>query len=206
MQKNTQKGVSKMKTKNNLWHKTCLIENCEVVGFNKLYDLKPDQYGKKNYCLSVLINRSQANNMLSEIRKEEIKAQKIFGCELRTFKRITNETDGRLCPPDKMVLNLSTDSKNGMHQIGIFDEDNKAFAEPFKTIQEGALISIHFDLSMYKTNSVGVSLRLNSIKVNKSDLEIRNRVNNVSPFSNQMKSLKNNNDFFDEYEDDEEEI
>lgn len=173
-----------MKTKNNLWNKTHIILDCEVVGFNRLHDLTPDQYGKKNYCLSVLINRSLAQNILAEVQTEERKAEREFGCELRSFKRITNDIDGRFCPPDKMVLNLSTDSKNGMYQIGIFDENNKPVTEPFKTIQEGSHIGIQFDLAMYKTNSVGVSLRLKNIKLNKSDLELTNKVDFVSPFPN----------------------
>lgn len=181
-----------MKTKTKKWHKTCLVDNCEVVGFNRLHDLMPDQYGKKNYCLCVLVNRTFGENLLKEIREEERKAEREFGCEVRSFKRITNEIDEKLCPYDKMVLNLSTDSKHGAYTIGIFDENNNPVIEPITTLAEGSIISIHFDLDVYKTNSVGVSLKLKDIKINRADLEIANKVRCVSPFQKQ--------DFFEETE------
>lgn len=181
-----------MKTKTKKWHKTCLVDNCEVVGFNRLHDLMPDQYGKKNYCLCVLVNRTLGENLLKEIREEERKAEREFGCEVRSFKRITNEIDEKPCSYDKMVINLSTDSKHGAYTIGIFDENNNPVLEPITTLAEGSIISIHFDLDAYKTNSVGVSLKLKDIKINRADLEITNSVRSVSPFQNQ--------DFFEETE------
>lgn len=197
-----------MITKNKKWHKTCVFNNCEVVGFNRFHDLTPDMYGKKNYCLSILIDKKEGENLLIEINEVLAKAEREYQCDIRRFNRITERIDRKeYCPKGKLVLDLSTDSKGGMHLIRIFNEDNKPVTRQF-TLPEGSFVSVCFDLILYKTSAIGISIKLKDIQINSND--IKSDISyQTSPFKNKTAFSKgfedNSEDEFIDYEDFDEE-
>lgn len=160
------------------WEKTYNLQNCEVVGYCKLTDLKADSFGNKNYSLMVLIDKKNGEKIKKEIEKVIEETAEDYGKEPAKCTKITNviklEKDKKTgkvinritCDSDKLVLNLQTNSKDGCWLVPIFDAKNKPLEKV--NLYEGSIVNVLFQASSYAAKDAGVSIKLKSVQVVKA--------------------------------------
>lgn len=162
------------------WEKTYVIENCEVTGFCKLSDLKPDKYNKKQYAMKILVDKDIAEQIKAEAETAINNLKEDYDCGVKEFTRITDilkkekDEKGKIknkikCPDGKMLINLQTDSDDGAYMVLVYDA-KKNLVEDVK-MNEGSIVNVHFKLNTFtnkeKTNG-GVSLKLQAVQIVKA--------------------------------------
>lgn len=162
------------------WEKEYKINNCEVTGFCKLSDLKEDKYNRKQYVMSVLVDKDIAEKIKTEAVTANENLKEDYDCKVQEFGRITDilkkekDENGKIkkkikCPEGKMLINLATDSCDGEYVVFVYD----AKRNPVENIKlcEGSIVNVHFRLHTFtnkeKTNG-GISLKLQAVQIVKA--------------------------------------
>lgn len=194
------------------WEKTYKIENCEVVGYCKITKLATDKFDKKQYTMSVLVDKKIGEKIKQEAEEAIENLKEDYDCKITEFVRVTDilkkekDDNGKIknkikCPAGKIKLVLNTDSHDGTYLVLVLDGKNKPIKDVI--LGEGSIVNINFKLQTFlaKNNSNGgVSLRLQAVQVVKA---VANTVKNElteSPFD----VLDDAEDLEDEYTDEEE--